>query len=628
MPYFQQTMFNCVYTYWTHTVNKTETTKGGLMSVHFSEKIIEKAKTIATECQGHNKAYCSSRCPMHTDAIGYIDLIRQDKLDDAIALIREKLFLPGSLGRICAHPCETECRSNKEFKAPLSIAALKRYAADNADDEKKWDLSKKEPSGKKVAVIGAGPAGAQAAIDLAKEGHAVTVYEALPYYGGMMRVGIPAYRLPKKVIDFEYSYLEKLGIKFVMNTKVGVDISFSDVKNLNDAVVVAMGAHKGSVIPSKGGDCENITNAVDFLKKAALEEKADVPCKKVVVIGGGDVAMDCARTALRLGAEKVTLVSLESLDILPASKHEQEGALEEGIEFSCGYGNVEFASKEEDGKKILTSATFQECLCVFDDEKKFNPQYGDCSVTFECDTVIFATGQITEKLEGCDIEQARNGRFTKDALTLETSLEGVFVAGDCAGTVIVVEAMASGRKAAYSVNRFLKKEALDSNRNFSDEVANISKLEIPMPKDYISTPRKHTRMMLAADRIKTFDECDFGFDKETATEEASRCMKCECKKCMIECIMLNDFTTYPGELFTQFMSAKDMDPVIPYSCNMCDQCTLVCPEEYKFSELFGLMRKDYIKANNGNSPMKGHKAINMHQFLGFSSFFTTKRKGS
>ncbi len=597
------------------------------MSVHFSEKIIEKAQTIANECQGHNKAFCTSRCPMHTDVLGYIDLIKEDKVEDAIKLIREKLFLPASLGRICAHPCEAECRSNKEFSEPLAIAALKRYAADNADNESLWDMSKKEETGKKIAVIGAGPAGAQAALDLIREGHAVTVYEALPYLGGMMRVGIPAYRLPRNIIDYEYSYLEKLGVKFVMNTKIGKDLAFEKIREENDALIVAIGAHKGSVIPSKGGDCENITNAVDFLKKASLEGKTDLPCKKVIVIGGGDVAMDCARTALRLGAEKVSLLSLESLNILPASKHEQEGALEENVQFLCGYGDVEFFSQEVNGRKILSSALFKECLSIFDENNAFNPKYGDNSISIDCDTVIFATGQLTENIEGCTIEQARNGRFTKDALTNATVLEDVFVAGDCAGTVIVVEAMASGRKAARSVMRYLDGKALDFERNFSEEVGNISKLNIPLPENITKQSRKHTKMVDALERVKNFDECDLGFSKEEAILEASRCLKCECKKCMIECIMLNDFTQYPGELFSNFMQDKQLDPKIAYSCNMCDQCTLVCPEDYKFSDLFGLMRKDFIKANNGNSPMKGHKAINIHQFLGFSSFFTTKFKG-
>ncbi len=597
------------------------------MSVHYNEKILDIARKIADECQGHNQAFCTSRCPMHTDVLGYIDLIKQDKLPEAVKLIREKLFLPASLGRICAHPCETECRSKKEFNEPLSIAALKRYAADKADDVSLWDLTKKDDTGKKIAVIGAGPAGAQAAIDLTKEGHQVTVYEALGHYGGMMRVGIPAYRLPRNVIDFEYSYLEKLGINFVMNTKVGQDISFESLRSENDAVIIAIGAHQGSVIQSKGDDCQNITSAVDFLKAVSLSQKLDVPCKKVVVIGGGDVAMDCARSALRLGAEKVSLLSLESLEALPASPHEQHGALDEGIEFLCGYGNVEFTSKEEDGKKVLTGACFHECICVYDEAGSFNPKYGDCKLNIDCDTVIFATGQLVEKIDGCELEQSRNGRFTKDPFTLSTALEGVFVAGDCAGTNIVVEAMASGRKAAYSAVRYLNNEALDHNRNFSTEVGCFSKLEIPLPENYVPSKRKQTREMPVAQRITTFDECDFGFDHDVAMAEASRCLKCECKKCMVECLMLNEFTKYPGLLLSDFMENTEMDPLIPYSCNMCEQCTLVCPEEYKFSELFGLMRKDLVKANNGNSPIKGHKAINMHQMLGFSKFFTTKKKG-
>ncbi len=597
------------------------------MSVLFSEKTIEKAKVIASECQGHNQAFCITRCPMHTDVMGYIDLIRENKLHEAVSLIREKLFLPATLGRICAHPCETECRSNKEFGEPMAIAGLKRYAADSADDEKLWDLSKKADSGKKVAIIGAGPAGAQSAIDLAREGHQVTVYEALPHYGGMMRVGIPAYRLPRHIIDYEYSYLEKLGIEFVLNTKVGKDISFENLRNSNDAVIVAIGAHQGSVIPSKGGDALNITNAVDFLKKASLEQKTDVPCKKVIVIGGGDVAMDCARTAIRLGAEKVSLLSLESFEALPASQHEQHGALEEGVEFLCGYGNVEFTSVEENGKNIVNSACFHECLCVLDENGNFNPQYGDCKISLDCDTVIFATGQVVEKLEGCSIEQSRTGRFAKDYLTLGTSLKGVFVAGDCAGTQIVVEAMASGRKAAYSVMRYLNNDSLDKDRDFTNEVGNFSRLEIPLPKSLEVSKREQSRLMPVEQRILTFDECDFGYTQAQAIAEASRCLKCECKKCMAECIMFNEFTAYPGELFAKFIEKSNMDPLIAYSCNMCDQCTLVCPEEYKFSELFGLMRKDYIKANNGNSPIKGHKAINIHQLLGFSKFFTTKKRG-
>ncbi len=589
----------------------------------FSEKVIKTAKKIAEECQGHNDAFCTTRCPMHTDAVGYINLIKEGKLEEAVLKMREKIFLPGSLGRICAHPCETECRRNKEYKEPISIAALKRYAADKSDKEELWDVSKKESSGKKVAIIGGGPAGAQGAIELAKEGHKVEIFEKLNVYGGMMRVGIPAYRLPREIIDFEYKYLENLGVEFKMGMEVGKDISFEEICEKYDGIIIANGAHKGSQISTKGDENKNITNAVDFLKLASLEEKSEMPCKKVVVIGGGDVAMDSARTSLRLGADEVNLVALESKESLPASHHEQLGAIAEGIIFNCSYGVKEILG--ENG--LVTGVILQKVISIFDEEGRFDPVYSKEIKTLECDTIIFATGQIVEDITNGKLEQGRGGRYIVDKDTLSTSMEGVFVAGDSAGSNIVVEAMALGKKAGISLNRYLDKKDLKEGRDFETEVGYISKLEIPLPKDIANIPRNHTREVEVKERIKNFIECDLGFDDETAIKEASRCLKCECKKCMVECIMFNDFTSYPGELFEKFLEKEEMDPIICYSCNMCDQCTLVCPEEYKFAELFGAIRKDMVKENNGNSPMKGHKAINMHQQLGFSKLFTTRQKG-
>ncbi len=589
----------------------------------FSEKIMSTAQKIAEECQGHNQAFCTTRCPMHTDAIGYVNLIKEGKTKDALLKIREKVFLPGTLGRICAHPCEDECRRCKEYGEPISIAALKRYAADKADSVDLWDMSKKPSSGKKVAVIGAGPGGAQAAIDLVKEGHHVTIYEKLNVYGGMMRVGIPAYRLPRDVIDFEYKYLENLGVEFKMGVEIGKDITFADLRAKHDAVVVAIGAHKGSQIPTKGDDKKNITNAVDFLKLASLEQRADVPCGKVMVIGGGDVAMDCARTSLRLGATEVNLVTLECMVDLPASKHEQHGATTEGIIYNCGFGTQEILG--ENG--VLTGALVQEVLSTHDSEGRFNIQYGPNTKTIECDTLIFATGQLVQDVTDGALEQGRGGRYVVDKDTLATSVEGVFVAGDCAGSNIVVEAMALGRKAALSVNRYLAGKDLTEGRDFKEEYSYESILDIPLPDDVQNLPRLHTRETDPKERIKNFDEVDLGMSDETAMAEASRCFKCECKKCMTECLMLNDFTGYPGELFKTFLETGELSPTMCYSCNMCDQCTLVCPEEYKFAELFGDIRKYMVKANGGNSPMAGHKAINMHQLLGFSKLFTTTRKG-
>ena len=589
----------------------------------YSQLVLEKATKIAEECQGGHDSFCSARCPMHTDAMGYVNLVGEGKLTDAVLKIREKVFLPGTLGRVCAHPCEDVCRRGTEFGQAVSVAALKRYAADKADKEELWDASKKAASGKKVAVIGAGPAGAQAAIDLAKEGHEVTIYEKLDVVGGMMRVGIPAYRLPRQIIDFEYSYLNKLGIIFKMGVEIGRDVSFDELKTNYDAVVVANGAHKGFVPPIDCAKSAGVTNAVDFLKAVSLLPESVSVGKSVVVVGGGDVAMDCARSARRLGATTVTLVSLEQEADLPATKHEQEGALEEGVVFQCGWGCD--TSTCEDGH--ITGINLKECTTVFDADGKFNPIYSEKTAHIACDTLIFATGQLTEDITGGALEQGGGGRYIADKETLATSIDNVFTAGDCAGSTIVVEAMALGRKAAISANRFLAGQDLKADRDFAAEYSFESKLNLPLPEGTQDLPRKHTTMVAVAERIGTFDECDLGFDEATATEEASRCLKCECKMCMKECIMLNDFTEYPGMLFKQFLVDGKAEPLLAYSCNMCDQCTIACPEEFKFAEIFGAMRKDLVKANNGESPMPGHKAINMHQKLGFSNLFAIKCKG-
>lgn len=589
----------------------------------YDHGVLEKAAEIAEGCQGQYDSFCSARCPMHTDATGYINLIGEGRLDEAVLKIREKLFLPGTLGRICAHPCEKTCRRGKEFNQPVSIAALKRYAADRADKKELWDVSKKPASGKKVAVIGAGPAGAQAAVDLAKDGHEVTVYEKLKFPGGMLRVGIPEYRLPRSVIDFEYSYLAMLGVQFRMGVEVGQDIPFKKLTGQYDAVVVANGAHKGSVPPVRGADAQGITNAVDFLRDVSLAGKSAILGKNVLVIGGGDVAMDCARSALRLGARDVAVASLEKENELPASGHEQAYAREEGVRFYCGWGGEEIIST--DGR--VSGIKLKQCTAVFDADGKFNPAYGSENLELQCDTLIFATGQLVQDATNGFVKQGRGGRYEADSRTLATESQKVFVAGDCAGSTIVVEAMALGRKAAISVSRFLAGQDLTANRNFALEYGFDSALDIPLPDGAEDTPRKHTRMLDPQARKTSFDECDLGFDDEAAKEETGRCLKCECKKCMEECIMLNDFTLYPGALFKKFLEDCNIEPLAAYSCNMCDQCTLVCPKEYKFADLFGAIRKDMVKANNGQSPMPGHKAINMHQMLGFSRLFTIKMKG-
>lgn len=579
----------------------------------FSEKVLNIAQEISDGCQGGLPAYCVTSCPMHTDAKGYIDLIHQGKLEDSLKIIRDKLFLPGTLGRICSHPCEVNCRRNTDYKQPISIASLKRYVADKVDNVSLWDCSKKPNTGKTVAVIGAGPAGAQASIDLAKEGHKVTIYEKLPVVGGMMRVGIPEYRLPRNIIDFEYKFLEKLGIDIKFNIEIGKDIKFKQLQIDYDAIVIANGASIGILPKIDGIKSNGVLTAVDFLKEVSLSSKSSVLGKKVVVIGGGDVAMDSARTAQRLGVDKVELVYRRSEQEMPSSKEEIEHTKEEGVSFNCNLNCISI--KEEQGRIV-------EITCVeteYKTNEKGQKELVDTQniKTIKCDTVVYAIGQRVEDITNGIIAN----KFDKD--TLQTSEKNIFVAGDCAGSSIVVEAMALGRKAAISVINYLNNKDCLYQRNLEEEYGYKSKLEIPTIEN--TQKRNSTQMIDPKIRIQNFDECDLGFTDETALKESNRCMQCECKLCMKECIMMNDFVTYPKE-FTDRVPQGELSELMTYSCNMCDQCTIVCPKGYKFAEFFGSARKDMCKLNGGNSPIKGHSAINMHQILGFSSIFCTKVK--
>ena len=594
-----------------------------MTNIIFSQKLYDAAQLVVDDCMGHEAPACQSACPMHTDVKQYVRLAGEGKYADALNVVREKVFLPQTLGRICAHPCEQVCRRNTEFKQPISVAGIKRFVAEQADDKANWDLTVGKDSGKKVAIVGAGPAGAQAAIELRRQGHTVTIFEKLDVYGGMMRVGIPEYRLPRDVIDFEYSYLGMLGIETRFGTEIGKDISFSELREQYDAVILAHGAHVGSIIPIEGHDSEGVFSAVDYLKEISMTHAFQKVGKRVMVIGGGDVAMDCARSSWRIGAQEVHQCSLESMDILPASQVEIEESLEEGVQFNAGWGPKRILS--ENGK--VTGIELQKVISIFDDAGNFSPKYSEECRAITVDTVIFATGQVVADVTDGALEQTRGGRYVVDQQTLATSLEDVFVAGDACGSNIVIQAMALGRKAALSVERLFSNRALTEGRDFEQEYSYESRLNVPLPEGTESHPRLHGKLRAAEERKHDFKQVDFGFTAEQIAEEAGRCLQCSCKLCMKECIMMNDFGDCPKTLFNDFIEKKSMDPLLAYSCNACDQCTIVCPKDFPMKEIFLGARVDFVKANGGNSPMPGHKGINMHQKLGFSKFFTMASKG-
>lgn len=591
-------------------------------NVIFSQKLYELAQQVVDGCMGDADPACQTACPMHTDVKQYVRLAGEGQFEQSLDLIRNKLFLPQTLGRICAHPCESACRRNIEFGQPISVAGIKRYVAEQYDTPTNWDCSILPETDKKVAIIGAGPAGAQAAIDLRRQGHAVTIFEKMHVYGGMMRVGIPEYRLPRDVIDFEYSYLNMLGIETIFGVEIGKDISFSQLQTDYDAVVLAHGAHVGSIIPLPGHQATGVFSAVEYLKEIAETRQFIRAGKRVMVIGGGDVAMDCARSSWRIGCDEVYQCSLEKMADLPASQVEIDEALEEGVEFNAGWGPVSIESKN--GK--VTGITLKRVSSIFDQNGRFAPQYSDESKTIAVDTVIFATGQIVADITEGALEQTGGGRYVVDPNTLATSIAGVYVAGDAAGGNIVIEAMALGRKAAKSIERQFAERPLTEGRDFEQEYSYSSRLNVPLPKNTQDLPRPHGKLRDAKIRKHDFEAVDLGFTAKEIMLEGQRCLQCACKLCMDECVMMNDFADCPKTIFSDFVIDKQMDPLLAYSCNACDQCTIACPKDFPMKDIFLGARVDFVNANQGESPMKGHRAINMHQRLGFSKLFTMAKR--
>ena len=597
------------------------------------QSVIDNMKEIAEHCMGEETASCVATCPMHTNVKEYVRLIREGKGEEAIKVIRDQLFLPGTLGRICAHPCEGKCKWN-EGKSPMAIASLKRYAADHFDREEDWNLSCKDENGKKVAVIGAGPSGLQAALELKKEGCQVTVFEKMPVRGGMLRIGIPAYRLPRTILEREISYLDHLGVKFELNCEIGKNKPFSEILENFDSVIVAVGKQQGRVDRSLDHwDAKGIFSAAGFLKEAAMSQDVKESGKVVLVVGGGDVAMDCVRTARRLNAaEKVYSVCLEdSYDTMASSNHEIKGALAEGVKFNHAQA-IQRIHTDENGR--VSGVTLKKCLSMFDENGRFAPTYDEEDTRkLKVDTIVFAIGQGVEaEFAGEILEQRPNSTFACDKDTLQsTKNEKIFVAGDASGeSVIAIQALATGRRAAQSVIRFLRGEDLRSGRELKDTWTYETKLQMPVDWDAITGQREDMQELDPKKRIHSFDEVALGYTKEEAEREAARCRQCECKLCMKECIMLNDYTECPKSLFKKYLEEgyENLDHMIAYSCNECSQCTLKCPKEFNMKGIFTALKEDYAEKNNGLVPLEILKESDRTQEKECGDEYCTRVDGS
>ncbi len=479
---------------------------------------------------------CRSTCPAGTNAQGYVALISRGKFKEALEVVRRRMPFAGICGRICHHPCEGEC-NRAEYDDPIAIAYLKRAAADYGwmDEAAEVPEVEAEPRDERIAVIGAGPGGLTAARDLALAGYMVTVYDALPEAGGMLRAGIPRYRLPEAVVQRETDWILGTGsIEFKGNTRIGEDIALEQLQSEYAAVLIAVGTQESRMLKLEGSDQEGIVGGVDFLRKAALGEKPPVG-RKVLVIGGGNVAIDVSRTALRLGAAEVNLACLESREEMPAHEWEIEEAIEEGVKVNPSWGPEKFL-----GSGKVSGVTMKKCTAVFDEEGRFSPRFDESvKKDFAADMVIVAIGQASDLSfipANSGIEITRGGTIVADPITMATGAEGVFACGDIVtGPKSVVEAVAAAHEAAISIDRYIKGEDLAEDRTVSRE----EKLGPPLKTPIRGNARLAQGMADPGTRVKGFDEVYQGFTREQAIEEAKRCLNCgicsECLQCEAVC---------------------------------------------------------------------------------------------
>lgn len=481
---------------------------------------------------------CKAACPTHISVQGYVALIAKGRFKDALKLIKKDNPFPSVCGRVCNHPCEEACKRG-EVDEPIDIMHLKRFVADlDLRDDTRFVPEVKEKKNKKIGIIGAGPAGLTAAYYLAIEGYDVTVYEALPVAGGWLSVGIPEYRLPKDVLNAEIDIIREMGVKIILNTKVGKDISFDEIRKNFDAVFIGVGSHVSSKLDVPGEDLQGVYHGIDYLKRVNLGEKVFLG-NRVAVIGGGNVAMDAVRTAVRTGSKDVFILYRRSRAEMPASPEEIQEAEEEGVRMEFLVAPVRILGK--DGK-----VTGIECLRMELGEPDASGRRRPVPVkgsefVIEVDAIVPAIGQTGDlsfisRESGISVNKWNT--FDVDPVTFATNVEGVFAGGDdVTGPATVVKAIYAGKEAAVSIGRYLSGEDVKAGRekNWKENLAD---------KADVSEVKKEARtvmpMLDAGERRSHFKEVVLPMTEEEAVREASRCLSCgicsECYMCMEACL--------------------------------------------------------------------------------------------
>ena len=549
-----------------------------------SERVI-KARKVALELLmsdhiGDCVAPCSLNCPAGTDCQGYIKAIAEGDDNKAVEIIKEKLPLPASIGRVCPHPCESNCR-RKLVEEPMSIAFLKYFAADNdMNSENPFKPVVAESTGKTVAVIGGGPAGLTAAYFLATKGHKVTIFDAMPKMGGMLRYGIPEYRLPKAVLDKEIAQIESLGVEMKNSVKIGKDITFADIRKDFDATLVAIGAWSSMSTRTKGEELEGVVGGIDFLRTVAEGNPMDIG-GKVAVVGGGNTAMDACRSAVRLGAKEVYVIYRRTRAEMPAEDIEIEEAMEEGVTFKFLTNPDEYMGENGRVKTVKLQVM---ALGEPDASGRRSPVPVEGEFEYlDVDTVIAAIGQKVDVKGFEELELNNRGIISADEFTFRTNLPDVFAVGDATnrGASIAIAAIGEANKAAEVMDSFLKGDCVPYIKPY------VSEREVTA--EMLAHKEKKARAKMPVrtpeERRNDFKEINLGFSEEEARNEAKRCLECGCHD-FKECSLIKHANRYVIDPY-RFEGVKHKSFVEESlvsiernqgKCILCSLCVRVCDE--------------------------------------------------
>lgn len=523
---------------------------------------------------------CNSACPAEVDVPRYIRAVKDGRYDDAVAVLREKLPLPTVCADACFAPCEDAC-AYKQFGDPVAIRALKRAAVDNGNDS--WLKNKKQASstGKKVGVVGAGPAGLTAAYYLATQGHGVTLFDGWPEPGGTLRFGVPEFRLPKKRLGRDIQHIMDLGVEFKGNTKIGTETSFEDIKQSHDAVFLACGTMANSKVKLPGADSEGVLWGWDFLKAVSEGHEFDLG-SKVVVLGGGNVALDAARTARRLGAE-VTLVYRRTRNEMPAHPDEVAAAEAEGVTILEKWApNKVLFDEKVTGLALISCASDgdggRECKLVLDE---------DITHRVDANSIIVAIGQEAdlEFLSGDTETCASPKKLNINLDTLETGTPGVFAGGDVVtGPASIVSAIGQGRKAAEAIDLYL------GGSGDVSEVLAPSEDSVELgPFNCSFEPRQEMATLPSWQRQSDFEQVETGLSSRQIDTEAARCLNCDarkfevvlntenCKECGYCVEVCNVDSFGPADFFNE-KGYRPMEKKSDDYCVGCLKCFYACPD--------------------------------------------------